>query len=221
MIDNLNSSSDSVYALLQLGCGDTYRLEDLKKRLENGRTLYISDNNYLKKLVDQYRAKIQKITESKILRGTSSKPITKNMTKTDLAICQNQKDMDSKKMEQNFNLAISTKDLTNLGIDVWRMEQRINKIMQNIPGTSQDLLKNSIQKIKRYLVNNNIEIVDYTNQKFNEGRNLDILAVEKSSNILESIIKETKEPTILHKNQVVNKGKVIILEKISENVVDE
>ena len=86
---------------------------------------------------------------------------------------------------------------------------------------SQNLLKNSVQKIKRYLDKNDIEIVDYTNQKFNEGRNLDILAVEKSSNILESIIKETKEPTILYKNQVVNKGKVIILEKNSESTTHE
>ena len=101
------------------------------------------------------------------------------------------------------------------------MEQRLNKIMQTIPETSQNLLKNSVQKIKRYLDKNDIEIVDYTNQKFNEGRNLDILAVEKSSNILESIIKETKEPTILYKNQVVNKGKVIILEKNTEDLSHE
>ncbi len=68
---------------------------------------------------------------------------------------------------------------------------------------------------------NDIEIVDHTNQKFNEGINLDILAVEKSSDILESIIKETKEPTILHKNQVVHKGKVIILEKNSRDLIHE
>mgnify|MGYP003976785295 CR=1 FL=1 len=186
----VNSSSDNVYALLQLGYGDTYRLEDLKKRLENGRTLYISDNNYLKKLVNKHQGEFQKYIESE-------------------------------KIQKTINVSIAAKDLINLGIDVWRMEQRLNKIMQTIPEKSQDLLKNSIQKIKRYLDKNNIEIIDYTNQKFNEGRNLDILAVEKSSNILESIIKETKEPTILHKNQVVNKGKVIILEKNTEDLSHE
>ena len=151
----------------------------------------------------------------------SSKQITKNKLKTDLSISQNQKDVEYEKTEKVISESITTKDLMNLGIDVWRMEQRLNKIMQTIPEKSQDLLKNSIQKIKRYLDKNNIEIIDYTNQKFNEGRNLDILAVEKSSNILESIIKETKEPTILHKNQVVNKGKVIILEKNTEDLSHE
>lgn len=217
----VNSSSDNLYALLQLGCGDIYRLEDLKQRLENGRKLYISDNNYLKKLASRYYGEIQKIIYSKKLDENSSKQITKNKLKTDLSISQNQKDVEYEKTEKVISESITTKDLMNLGIDVWRMEQRLNKIMQTIPETSQNLLKNSVQKIKRYLDKNDIEIVDYTNQKFNEGRNLDILAVEKSSNILESIIKETKEPTILYKNQVVNKGKVIILEKNSESTTHE
>jgi len=217
----VNSSSDNLYALLQLGCGDIYRLEDLKQRLENGRKLYISDNNYLKKLASRYYDEIQKIIYSKKLDENSSKQITKNKLKTDLSISQNQKDVEYEKTEKVISESITTKDLMNLGIDVWRMEQRLNKIMQTIPETSQNLLKNSVQKIKRYLDKNDIEIVDYTNQKFNEGRNLDILAVEKSSNILESIIKETKEPTILHKNQVVNKGKVIILEKNTEDLSHE
>jgi len=217
----VNSSSDNLYALLQLGCGDIYRLEDLKQRLENGRKLYISDNNYLKKLASRYYGEIQKIIDSKKLDENSSKQITKNKLKTDLSISQNQKGVEYEKTEKIISESITTKDLMNLGIDVWRMEQRLNKIMQTIPETSQNLLKNSVQKIKRYLDKNDIEIVDYTNQKFNEGRNLDILAVEKSSNILESIIKETKEPTILYKNQVVNKGKVIILEKNSESTTHE
>ena len=66
-----------------------------------------------------------------------------------------------------------------------------------------------------------MEIVDHTNQKFNEGRNLEVLAVEKSPDILEPIIKETKEPTIMHKDQVVHKGKVIILEKNDEAITND
>jgi|SaaInlV_165m_DNA_2_1040747.scaffolds.fasta_scaffold41059_1 hypothetical protein len=186
----ITSSLHNVNELLRLMYGDKNRLEELKLRIENGRTLYISDNNYLKKLVNKHQGEFQKYIESE-------------------------------KIQKTINVSIAAKDLINLGIDVWRMEQRLNKIMQTIPEKSQDLLKNSIQKIKRYLDKNNIEIIDYTNQKFNEGRNLDILAVEKSSNILESIIKETKEPTILHKNQVVNKGKVIILEKNTEDLSHE
>lgn len=158
--------------------------------------------------------------ESKKLNGGNSNQIKKNKSQMHL-LSNNQKKSLRVKTQEISEVSIDKKDLINLGIDIWRMKQRINKIIQNIPENSQDLLRNSLQKITRYLEKNDIEIIDYTNQKFNEGRNVDVLAVEKSSNILESIIKETKEPTILYKNQVVNKGKVIVLEKNNEDVVDE
>ena len=59
-----NSSLDNVNELLRLIHGDKGRLEDIKRRLENGQALYISDNNYLQQLVNQYRGEIQKIIES-------------------------------------------------------------------------------------------------------------------------------------------------------------
>ena len=159
--------------------------------------------------------------ESKKPNGNSTNQIIKDMPKMRLSISENLEDTKSDMTVKFLNVSITTKDLINLGIDVWRMEQRLNKVIQSLPENSQDLLNNSLQKIKRYLDKNDIAIVDHTNQKFNEGRNLDILAVEKSSDISESVIKETKEPTILHKNQVVHKGKVIILEKNSEDLTNE
>tara|TARA_B110000495_G_scaffold194901_1_gene201816 strand:+ start:126 stop:935 length:810 start_codon:yes stop_codon:yes gene_type:complete len=61
----VNSSLDNVNELLRLGYGDKARLEEIKERLEKGRTLYNSDNNYLQKLMDEHGNKIQKVTESK------------------------------------------------------------------------------------------------------------------------------------------------------------
>jgi hypothetical protein len=73
--------------------------------------------------------------------------------------------------------------------------------------------QNSINKLKRYLEKNDIEIIDHTNQKYTEGENLEILAVEEDAKLEYPIIKETKEPTILYKGQVVRKGKIILLTK--------
>ena len=61
----MNSSLDNVNELLRLGYGDTYRLENIKQRLANGKVLYASDNDYLQKLVSQYRGEIQKVGEHK------------------------------------------------------------------------------------------------------------------------------------------------------------
>ena len=66
----MNSQLDNVYELLRLGYGDTYRLEDIKQRLANGKVLYASDNDYLKKLVYQYSGEIQ-IVEHKKPKPTS------------------------------------------------------------------------------------------------------------------------------------------------------
>ena len=67
----MNSQLDNVYELLRLGYGDTYRLEDIKQRLANGKVLYASDNDYLQKLVYQYRGEIQKVVEHKKPKPTS------------------------------------------------------------------------------------------------------------------------------------------------------
>lgn len=114
-----------------------------------------------------------------------------------------------------------TKDLIELAIEIWRMEQRLNKAMSSIPENQKELFDNSIQKFKKYLNKNDIEIVDHTNQTFNEGRNVDIISVEKDNTISESVIKQTMEPTIIYKNQVVHKGKVIVLEKNNESLTEE
>ena len=61
----VNSLLDDVNELLRLSCGDENRLEDIKRRLEDGLTIYNSDINYLKKLVEQQKDEIQENAESK------------------------------------------------------------------------------------------------------------------------------------------------------------
>jgi hypothetical protein len=55
-----NSSVDNVNELLRLEYGDKGRLEDIKRRLGNGQTLYNSDNNYLEQLLNRYEGEIHK-----------------------------------------------------------------------------------------------------------------------------------------------------------------
>lgn len=141
--------------------------------------------------------------------------IIKEMSEIRLQISETRKDIQSVIEPKFLNISIHTKDLIEHAIEIWRIQQRLVKIILLLPETQQELINNSIEKLVRYLSKNDIEIVDYTNQKFNDGRNLDVLAVEKRSDISESIIKETKEPTIIYKNQVVHKSKVIIFEKIT------
>ena len=53
--------------------------------------------------------------------------------------------------------------------------------------------------------------MDYKNQKYNEGFNIDVLSVEKDEKVLVPTISETIEPSITVKGQLVRKAKVILI----------
>ena len=110
-----------------------------------------------------------------------------------------------------MTVSVEANEITDLAVEIWRIEQRIAKSASSLPENQLKGLENSIQKLKRYLEKYDIEIVDYKNHKYNDGLNLDILSVEKDPTLPESVVKETVEPTIMLKGQVVRKAKIILL----------
>lgn len=143
--------------------------------------------------------------------------LLKEMSNINAQISEIRKDIQTAVTPKFLDLSLKLKDIIELSVDVWRMENRLDKVLSNLPENQKENLENSIQKIKRYLEKNDIETIDYTNKKFNDGLTIDILAVEKDSTIPESIVKETKEPTVMYKGQVVKRGKVVVLEKSSND----
>ncbi len=112
---------------------------------------------------------------------------------------------------KSINLSVGVNELVELATEVWRIEQRLAKVSDSLPEAQKKGLENSVHKLKRYVSNYDIEIIDYTNQKFNDGLNLDVLSVEKDPTVGVPTVKETVEPTILVKGQVVKKAKIILL----------
>lgn len=110
-----------------------------------------------------------------------------------------------------MTVTIEANEITDLAVEIWRIEQRIAKSASSLPDNQLKGLENSIQKMKRYLEKYDIEVVDYKNTKYNDGLNLDILSVEKDPTLPESIVKETVEPTVMLKGQVIRKAKIILL----------
>ncbi len=108
-------------------------------------------------------------------------------------------------------ISLEVNDLIELAVEVWRIQQRLAKLLPTLPESQKPGLENSVQKLNRYLGKYDIEIIDHTNQKFNSGLNLDVLSVEKDPSITEPIVKETKEPTVMLKGQVVRRAKIILL----------
>lgn len=112
-----------------------------------------------------------------------------------------------------IDLSPSSASLIELAVEVWRLEKRLAKAAERLTDDQNKAFENSIAKLRRFLDKNDITFTDYTDQKYNEGLNLDILSIEKDPSISESVIKETHEPAVLHKGQVLKKAKVVVLEK--------
>jgi hypothetical protein len=112
---------------------------------------------------------------------------------------------------KSLQLSMGVSELTELAIEIWRIEQRLMKIYGTLDDIQRRGLEATVQRFKRYLEKYDIEIKDYTKQKYNEGLNLEILSVEKDPSLEYPIIKETIEPTIICRGQVVNRAKVILI----------
>jgi len=110
-----------------------------------------------------------------------------------------------------IELSIGVNELVDLAIEIWRMDQRITESASSLPENHSKGLANSVERLKRYVQKYDIEIIDYTNQKYNDGLNLEVLSVEKDQSIPHPIVKKTIEPTIICKGQVVRKAKIILL----------
>jgi hypothetical protein len=112
-----------------------------------------------------------------------------------------------------LDISSSSASLIELAIEVWRVEKRTAKVAEGLSDEQNKAFENSVTKLKRFLDKNDITFTDYTDQKYNEGLNLDVLSIEKDDSISDSIIKETHEPAVFHKGQLIKKAKVVILEK--------
>jgi hypothetical protein len=107
----------------------------------------------------------------------------------------------------------TTQSLVEAAVEVWRLEKRVSKISGDLSEDQNKAFENSITKLKRFLDKNDITFADYTDQKYNEGLNLDVLSIDKDTTVTESVIKETHEPAVFHKGQLIKKAKVVVLEK--------
>lgn len=105
---------------------------------------------------------------------------------------------------------VGVEEIIELAADVWKIEQRIAKASDTLPEIHQKGLSNSLSRLKNYLNKYDIEIKDYTGQKYNDGLNFDVLSREQDPALEFPVVKETVEPTIICRGRVVKRAKVIL-----------
>ncbi len=110
-----------------------------------------------------------------------------------------------------IDISASTEDFLDLAVEAWRLENKFNKIEQQLPEAAIKPFKHSLEKFRKFFAKHDIDIVDFTGQKFNDGLNIDVLNTEKDPSITEPYIKETFEPSIMVRGILVKKAKVIVV----------
>ncbi len=108
------------------------------------------------------------------------------------------------------DIPLGVEEIVELATEVWKIEQRVLKAGDTIAEAHKRGLESSIVRLKKYLQKFDVEIQDYSGQKYNEGFNFDILSREQDPSLEFPIIKETVEPTIICRGRVVKKAKVIL-----------
>lgn len=102
--------------------------------------------------------------------------------------------------------------LTQLAIDHWRLNKKIVDISKSLTEKEKQSLNFSLDRIKHHISRFDIEVKDYTNEKYFDGLNVEVISVEKHKHpSKESIIKDTIDPGVTVKGLLVKKAKVIVL----------
>lgn len=109
-----------------------------------------------------------------------------------------------------LDVSPNLEEMLDLAIEVWRLDIRISKSTE-LPENYSKATTHSVSKLKRFLLKHDIEVIDYTGMKFNDGLNVEVLNYENDSSITEPYIKETFEPTIMLRGELVKRAKVIVV----------
>lgn len=105
----------------------------------------------------------------------------------------------------------TVKSLIGIAIEVWRISNKVELLKNDVAKDKIISLENSSRKLSQHLNEYDVEIIDHSGEKYNEGMNLEVLSVDKDPSIKEALVKEVVEPTVMIKGQVVSKAKVIIV----------
>lgn len=90
--------------------------------------------------------------------GDFKKKLLTDVSEILVQISNTRNDIESAVVPKFLEVSPQLKDLIELSVEIWRMENRINK-NSDIPESQKEIIRNSIQKLKRYLEKNDIEVL--------------------------------------------------------------
>jgi hypothetical protein len=125
------------------------------------------------------------------------------------------KDVDNQKTEPQTTILQERlrKTLCTLATETWRMKRKIIRMKTSeLLSDEIDGMTVSINRMESGLKDISIEYREYTNQQYDSGMNLKVLAYEQveESNISNEFILQTVAPSIFFMGQQIQQGEVIV-----------
>lgn len=116
--------------------------------------------------------------------------------------------------ESSIDSTQNKKLLAEFALNIWRIDTKIKSV--NLSQTR--AITSSVKRIYELLESHQVTIKDYTNTKYNDGLNIDVVEcvrveVADSTNLHEMIL-ETLSPSIIINGEIYKKAKVIKETKI-------
>lgn len=100
--------------------------------------------------------------------------------------------------------------LADLITELWRIRRRTIDPATQQPLEQMKPISRRLESIFEILNQEGIEIVDRVNRKYDVGFVEKVLTHEKRDNLSYPIISETVKPTIFYKNQLLQRGEIIV-----------
>ena len=108
--------------------------------------------------------------------------------------------------------------------NVWRAEKKTTDPLSKEPREEMKSVHRHIDAIRRTLQDMGLEIRDHTDDPYDTGQPMKVIASEPTVGIKGSLVKETLSPTIYLKSQIsqeskiVQHGEIIVAEPVEPNV---
>ncbi len=109
-------------------------------------------------------------------------------------------------------LNVGFKLITSIGVEIWRLEKRLNKLDNENPNLELTPFFDQVQRIKDIFMREGIVIKDYLTEGYKEGISLKVLSFEEDASLPPGALKvvETVRPTIFYKDKVIFHGEVVV-----------
>ena len=107
------------------------------------------------------------------------------------------------------------KELSELALNYWRLTNWVTKSNAD----KKSIAYSALKRINSYLVNKQIELLDLTGQKYDDGYAADVLGVESETGASEEdlIVSEMVKPIIIFRGSVIKHGQVILGDELADN----